>query len=285
MLDELKELWKFRELLLSMVQREIRIRYKNSALGFLWSFITPLATTLVMTLVFGVLLNNKVQSFSAYFLAAYLPFMFFQFSVLDSAQSVLIALPLVKKIYFPREILPLATIISNFIHLLMGFVVFFGYLLVIYIRNPRDVPFQAGTIYLPLLLIISFMMSTGVGLLVSALNTFYEDVKYVMTVFLYLLFYLCPIIYFIEQVANFRLVQQNELLFKLYNLNPLAPLCTAYRQTLLAPQPIYMSSGELAAAKPLQWGWVAYVGVFSFLIMVYGYHVFNKMKWRFVERP
>src|SRR4051794_13396881 len=100
MLDELKELWKFRELLLSMVQREIRIRYKNSALGFLWSFITPLATTLVMTLVFGVLLNNKVNSFSAYFLAAYLPFMFFQFSVLDSAQSVLIALPLVKKIYF-----------------------------------------------------------------------------------------------------------------------------------------------------------------------------------------
>src|SRR5687767_4581183 len=108
MLAELKELWKFRELLVSMVQRELKIRYKNSALGFFWSLINPLVTVLVMTFVFKFIMANDTPSFSSYILAAYLPFMFFQLAIMDSAQSVLGALPLVRKIYFPREVLPLA---------------------------------------------------------------------------------------------------------------------------------------------------------------------------------
>src|SRR5512147_373606 len=102
MLAELKELWKFRELLLSMVERELRIRYKNSILGFFWSLINPLVTVAVMTVVFKYIAGNQTSNFGAYILAAYLPFMFFQLAVMDAAQSVLVALPLVKKIYFPR---------------------------------------------------------------------------------------------------------------------------------------------------------------------------------------
>src|SRR5688572_880007 len=127
MLGELKELWKFRELLVSMIQRELKIRYKNSFLGFFWSLINPLITVLVMTLVFKGIMANTTPNFSSYILAAYLPFMFFQLAVLDSAQSVLGALPLVRKIYFPREILPLSLIIGNFIHLLLALLVFFLY--------------------------------------------------------------------------------------------------------------------------------------------------------------
>ncbi|RYD39626.1 MAG: ABC transporter permease, partial [Verrucomicrobiaceae bacterium] len=101
---ELRELWRFRELLLTMVERELRIRYRNSALGILWSFLSPLATTAVLTLVFGYLApTSGAKNFSAYILAAYLPYLFFQQSVLDSAQSVLSQVDLVKKIYFPRE--------------------------------------------------------------------------------------------------------------------------------------------------------------------------------------
>src|SRR3990172_8173834 len=128
MLAELKELWRFRELLYSMVERELKIRYKNSFLGFFWSLLNPLLTVAVLTYVFRNYVGLETKNLSAYILAAYLPFIFFQMSVLDSAQSVLSNIQLIKKIYFPREILPLAQVISNFIHLLLALLVFFGYL-------------------------------------------------------------------------------------------------------------------------------------------------------------
>lgn len=285
MRKELKELWSYRELLYVMVQRELRIRYKNSALGVIWSFLNPILQVLVMSTVFGVFMDIKVPNYTAYMLAAYLPFMFFQYSVLDAAQSILIQVPLIKKIYFPREILPLATVISNFIHLLIGFVIFFGLLLLVYIRDPRVIPFQATTIYLPIMLLFSFMLATGSALIVSALNTFYEDVKYIVNVVMQVMFYLCPIIYFAEQVANARLnVDSNHLIFKLYNLNPLAALSTGYRKVLLAPTPVLVH-GDKASALDMPWNYVLISGVTSFVVMVFGYWLFNRMKWKFVERP
>ena len=125
MRKELKELWSYRELLYVMVQRELRIRYKNSALGLIWSFLNPLFQVLVMSFAFKVFLKVGGPSFTVYMLSAYLPFMFFQTCVLDSSQSILLQLPLIKKIYFPREILPLACVFANLIHLLIGFVIFF----------------------------------------------------------------------------------------------------------------------------------------------------------------
>lgn len=292
MLGELRELWKFRELLISMVQREIRVRYKNSVLGFFWSFINPLVTTLVMTVVFGKLLNNGIENYSAYVLASYLPFMFFQFAVLDSAQSVLASLPIVKKIYFPREILPLASIISNFIHLLLGMLVFFLFLVYVWLSHPAVSPFQVTTLYLPFFLIISLMLSTGLGLIVSALNTFYEDVKYVVGVIMYMLFFLSPVMYFVEEVANS--IQNNPaksfFIYKLYMLNPIAVLCVAYRKSLLAgvKVPLRSMPGKpalVADPMPMPWNYIAYAFLLSLGVLLFGYWLFNRMKWRFVERP
>src|SRR5579862_3769064 len=155
MIEDLKELWRFRELLVVMVRRELRVRYKNSVLGIFWSFLTPLATTVVITIVFGTFMHNGIPSFSAYYLAAFLPFMFLQASVLDSSQSVISALPVVRKIYFPRELLPLSNVISNFIHFLLAFVVFFLYLMGVYLRNPKEFPLQWTVVWLPFLLLIT----------------------------------------------------------------------------------------------------------------------------------
>jgi lipopolysaccharide transport system permease protein len=285
MIADLKELWSYRELLFVMVQRELRIRYKNSFLGIVWSFLNPLLQVIVMSFVFNTFVNIEVKNYTAYMLAAYLPFMFFQSSILDSAQSVLAQIPLIKKIYFPREILPLASVISNFIHLLLGFAILFGLLLFAYVRDPRVFPIQGTTVYLPLLLIISLMLSTGFGLIVSALNTFYEDIKYICQVLLYLLFYLCPIIYFAEQVANSNKNNQTGfLLYKLYNLNPIASLSHAYRKVLLAPTDVKVR-GEIATPLPMPWDYVAYCFCFSLFVLVFGYWLFNRMKWKFVERP
>jgi ABC-type polysaccharide/polyol phosphate export permease len=286
MIKELKELWSYRELLYVMVQRELRIRYKNSALGLVWSFLNPLFQVLVMSFVFTTFMHAGGQNFTVYMLSAYLPFMFFQSSVLDSAQSVLLQAPLIKKIYFPREILPLATVIANLIHLLIGFVIFFGFLVIVYIRDPRVNPFQSTTIYLPILLLISFMMAAGSSFIVCALNTFYEDVKYVIQVLMYMLFYMCPIVYYAEVVADAPLNEKSHfLLYKLYNLNPMAALCHGYRKILLAPMDPPKSATETIPHMPLPLKYLAICGVFSFLLLVFGYWLFNRLKWKFVERP
>jgi lipopolysaccharide transport system permease protein len=287
MLAELRELWRFRELLFSMIERELKIRYKNSFLGFFWSLITPLATVLVITVVFKYLVRIQVDNYSAYVLAALLPFLFLQQALLDSSQSVLGSIQMVRKIYFPREILPLAIIISNFVHFLLALFVFFVYLLVIWLRNPEVSPFQWTTLYLPLLLIISLALVTGLGLIVSALNTFYEDVKYMLSVGLYLIFYLSPIIYFSENVFHVD-HPQSRLIYFLYHLNPVAMLATAYRKILLAPQPVQIGAGEQAVIHeplPLDWGMLGITAIMSFAFLILGYRMFNRLKWRFVERP
>ena len=285
MRKELKELWSYRELLYVMVQRELRIRYKNSALGLIWSFLNPLFQVLVMSFAFKVFLKVGGPSFTVYMLSAYLPFMFFQTCVLDSSQSILLQLPLIKKIYFPREILPLACVFANLIHLLIGFVIFFLVLLFVYILHPGDMPLQATTVYLPILILISFMLATGASFLVSAFNTFYEDVKYIVTVVMNLMFYLCPIMYYAEHVANAQLNRDSHwLLYKLYNLNPLAALSHGYRKVLLASIPVKID-GVMVGAMPTPWKYIAVSGVFAFCLMIFGYSTFNRLKWKFVERP
>ncbi|RYG28477.1 ABC transporter permease, partial [bacterium] len=286
MRDELRELWRYRELLLVMVRRDLKIRYKNSALGIFWSFLNPLLQVGVMTFVFGTILNRGVDNFSAYILAAYLPFTFFQFAVLDSAQSVLAQLPLVKKIYFPREILPIASVLANFLHLLLGFVVLFAFLLIAYLRNPQVIPFQATTIYLPILLLISLMLSLGLGLIISALNTYFEDVKFIASMVMYLMVFLCPIMYLAEEVAATGLNHRSHfLLYKIYNLNPMAALATAYRKVLLAPVPVPIAGRGVQAPLPLEWDYIGIAAVVSFVTLVGGYALFNRLKWGFVERP
>ncbi|MFZ4508617.1 MAG: ABC transporter permease [Fimbriimonas sp.] len=285
MREELRELWRFRELLLAMVQREIKIRYKNSVFGVLWSFMAPLSTAAVLTLVFRYFGGFQMDNYAAYVLAGLLPYLFTQQAILDSSQSVLVAIPVVKKVYFPREVLPLAVIISNFIHFLIALAVFFLYQLVVFILDPKVLPFQVTALLLPVLFFIHMMLVTGLGLLASALNTFYEDVKYILSVLLYLMFYLCPIIYFSESVYHAKQLHfPGHVLYTFYHLNPIAMLVTAYKKVLVASSPVVVS-GEKVPALPLDWGLLGVAALVSFGVLVLGYSVFNRLKWRFVERP
>jgi ABC-type polysaccharide/polyol phosphate export permease len=297
MKDELKELWRYRQLLISMVRRELRIRYKNSIFGFMWSFINPLITVLVMTFVFKYVYQNTQPNWSAYVLSAYLPYTFFQMALMDSSQSVIASLPLIKKIYFPREILPLAYVFANFIHLVLAMCMFFCYLAVIYILDPRSLPFQATTLYLPIVMLFNLFLVIGFSLLISALNVFYEDVKYLVGIVTYMLFFMCPIMYGIESVY-YRFTDMNShgrYFYALYMLNPIATMIAAYRRCLLAPQPyvkhiaadpVRHITEQTFTQAPVELSWKLILVSFalSIFFMWYGYRVFNKFKWRFVER-
>lgn len=285
MLADLKELWRFRELLVAMVERELRIRYKNSVLGFLWSLVNPLITVVVMTVVFKFIMKNETPNYSAYILAAYLPFLFVNMAILDSSMSVLHSLPIIKKVYFPREILPIAAVISNFIHLLLALGVFFVYLFGLYaLTGFADSPFTWRIVFLPVVLVLTMCLVMGVSFLVSALNVFYEDVKYVIGVLLYLLLFLTPIMYFSETVWAAAQDQGQPLYFHLYHLNPLAVISTGFRRSLLPPVQV-VSGNETLQPLAFMWTEFAICAVICVGMLFFGYWVFNRMKWRFVERP
>lgn len=297
MQSELKELWRFRELLYTMVQRDLKIRYKNSALGFFWSLLNPALTVAAMSFVFTNFIGFSIPNYTAYLFAAYLPFIFFQNCLMDSAQTVIVAMPLIKKIYFPREILPLASVISNFVNFTMSMAVFFLFLIGVYIfhtgpHGERIWPIQGTVVFLPLLMLISLFLAAGFSLMISAINTFYEDVKYILGVILYLLFFFCPIVYFSELVGNSKLnIGSGGLYFNLYCLNPVAELCIAYRKLILAPTPVPSGTDPktlepiLIPALPFNWTYLVAAAIMSIIILFAGYAVFNKLKWRFVERP
>jgi ABC-type polysaccharide/polyol phosphate export permease len=287
---ELRELWKYRELLYTFVLRELRIRYKNSFLGFFWSILNPLLTVMVMTLVFKYIMGQQVPNYSAYILAAYLPYMFFQLSLLDSSQSILSQISLLKKIYFPREILPIGSVLANFIHFVLAMSVFFVYLLVVWLLNPGDNPFRGTVVFLPFLMIMQLALTLGLALIISALNTFYEDVKYLVSVGLYLLFFLSPIVYFAEQVYRAPGIpdQYRDAVYFAYNMNPVAMLMTAYRKVMLDPQPVVMlrdGQPHDAGVLPLDPVLLGICVFVCFGTLLFGYHVFNRKKWQFVERP
>lgn len=287
---ELAELWRYRELLFTVVLRELRIRYKNSYLGFFWSILNPLLTVLVMTLVFKYVMGQQIKNYSAYILAAYLPYMFFQLSLLDSSQSVLSQITLLKKIYFPREILPIGSVLANFVHFLLAMLVFFVYLLIVWLLNPGDNPFRATVFYLPFIVLIQLALTMGLALIISAMNTFYEDVKYLVSVGLYLLFFLSPIVYFSEQVYYAGGIEDKyrNIVYVLYHLNPIAMLMTAYRKVMLDPQEVVMQrAGEAQTYPylPLDWTLLGITALICIGTLIFGYHIFNRKKWQFVERP
>lgn len=280
MLEELKELWRFRELLLTLVARDLKVRYKGSTVGFFWSFITPLMTVAVMTFAFNYVMGANIRNYGAYVFSTILPYNFFSQSILDASQSVLQGHNLIRKVYFPREVLPLAIIISNFIHFLLGLVVFFLFLLAIWTLDPRVIPFQATSIFLPIILVFTFFLVTGLGLWACAVNTFYEDVKYILTIVLFLLMYLMPVVVFVEQIRY--KVGVGLLYYKLTYLNPMSAFIIAYRKLLLAPMPIKVGAEEVSL--PLEWKYVWLGGVVSILVFCWGYSRFNKVKWKFAER-
>lgn len=275
MLKELAELFRFRELLLRLVVRDIKVRYKNSMLGFLWSLLNPLLQVAAITFAFRKILSIDIDNYSAYLLCAFLPWTFFQMSVLDASMSIIMQSPLVKKSYFPREILPISIVLSNLVHFLLALVVFFVYLLVI------GTGIRVTWLLFPFLVIIQLFFNMGIALFVSAMNVFYEDVKYMVTVLLNLLMFLMPVMYMVENSSITKGIAEpyRSWIVQFYYVNPLSFLLTAFRKILLPP-----FNSETITDIPLNYWYVALSAVISFLIFIAGYAFFNKRKWYFAER-
>lgn len=276
MLQDLKELYRYRELIVNLVIRDLKIRYKNSAIGFLWSLANPIIQAATITIIFKHVMGIRIPNYSAYLFCAYLAWGFFYYSILDSCDSIILYGGLVKKTYFPREVMPISVCISNLIHFCLAMVVFFAYVL-IYLQAPV----LATWLMLPVLILIQFMFHLGIAFFMSCANVFYEDVKYMAMAFLNLVFYAMPVIYPVEKVyySEFIPTAYKDILLQFYMINPLSYLLTAYRKILLEP----MNVKEFPDFA-LNYGYLGLAFVVSLVLCIGGYAFFNSRKWMFVEK-
>jgi lipopolysaccharide transport system permease protein len=292
--QEFAEVRRYRELFDSLVERELAVRYKGSSFGVAWSLANPIVRALILTLVFNVILQMGVQNYSAYLLAAFFPWTFFLTGVLDACDSVSKHMALVKKVYFPRELLPLATTWANLRHFLLSLCVLGVYLVGQYTYNfattgKLTLP-PAEILLLPLLIVMQTLLIGGLALFLSALNVFFEDAKFLAAVVLDLLFYAVPIVYFLEQVKTTSAIPAplRDIVYTLFLLNPMTVILTSYRSFLLVPATLPAGSFgqktdlDINTGVPWPYFWLAFaVCIFVFLA---GYTFFNRRKWRFVEQ-
>ena len=298
LLEEAREAWRYRDLLNNLVERELQVRYKNSLLGVAWSLANPIVRAFILYAVFTYVIQLKVDNYAAYVLAAFFPWTYFLTGVLDSADSVSKQMALVKKVYFPRELLPLATTIANLRHFFLSLGILAIYVIYLYALgfatgDPHAPPREIWLI--PILVVMQTMLIAGIALFISALNVFFEDIKFLTAVLLDLLFYGVPIIYFIEQVQHTPLLggPLHRIVYQTFLLNPMTIILIGYRTFLFRPQSVPLTPGSpvptlvnvgFGGALGIPWFYFYFALVVSATIFLGGYAFFNRRKWRFVER-
>ncbi len=225
----LQELWRYRGLVRNLVVSELKVRYKNSALGFIWSLLNPLGMMVVFTVVFGVLWpNNMIEKYPLFLLCGLLPWNYFANSVNSSTNSIVANANLVKKVYFPREVLPISSVLAQLVNFLLAFVVLFAVLLVFRSNLSPWLPL------LPLVILIQTVFTLGVALFLSTLNVFYRDTIIILEVVLLAWFFLTPIFYSVQMLpASYDLAGITINVRRIYYIaNPMASLVNMYRDML-----------------------------------------------------
>jgi len=279
MIDRLKDLWAHRELLFNMTRKELKVKYKRSVLGFLWSFVTPLIMLAVFSLVFSILAKNtSMDWFVVYLMSGLFPWLFFVNSLTQSVGSVVGNPGLVKKVYFPREVLPLGAIGANIFHFVMQMLILMVFLLII------GWHFSVYVLYLPLVMLLEIVFTTGLALFIAAANVSLRDVQHFTEVATMAWFWLTPIIYTIGVVMD-----KLGGAFKLYLCNPMTNIVQLYQYVIYNPRyyaPLSYVKGpkqQPAVVYLSFWGIVGTI-VLSVLLLVFGYYYFITKERGFAEQ-
>lgn len=258
MIANTRELIKARDLLWSWVGRTIRARYQQSALGWLWAIIQPAAMVVVFTIIFTyfVPIDTGDIPYPVFSYVAVIPWTFLAASLGDMTASIVGNMNLVTKIYFPREALPVAAMLSR----LMDMGISAAFLIILILIYQVSI-FPLGWLLLPLILLIQITLVLGCGLFAAALNVFYRDVGSILPLVIQLWFYASPIIYPVTMVP--------ERLRPLYFLNPMTGILEAYRAVLLH--------------QTFPGNYLYYSGLVSLVVFFIGYWFFKRVEYLFAD--
>lgn len=259
MLRSILEIFRYSELIKTLVAKDLRVRYTNSVLGYAWTWLDPIMSMFTFILVFDIMLSIKVEHFPIFLLSGLIPWTFFSSSVISSVGSILNNAGLIKRVYYPREIFPLTIILSDGINMI------FSLLLLIPVVLAFGLKITLKILLLPIPTLFLFVLTFGISLIVSSINVFLRDMSYIAPFVIRLLFFVTPIFYTIdghipEQYINIYIL-----------LNPMAVIISLYRTSLMnysfpAPQHMLMAFST------------------CFLVFIIGYKFFKKIEDAMVKR-
>lgn len=230
---EVRNIYKWRELLWQMTAREVKSRYKQSVLGYFWVILTPLAQMLVMSFAFSIILRISTNStanipYSIFLFVALLPWTLFANSLSSAANSLISSSSLITKIYFPRTILVISTIIAKIIDFFFAISILVIYMVV------YQIPITWNILWVIPIFLIQQIFTLGLALFFAAANLLYRDIQFLLNMILLLWMYITPVIYPADLVPDkYRL---------LFQINPMAVFINAYRQVILGGGPPKYSS-------------------------------------------
>ncbi|KRW92349.1 ABC transporter permease [Alicyclobacillus hesperidum] len=217
------EVYRYRGLLVNLALKELRLQYKHSFLGFIWSMLNPMLMLVVYVVAFKFILRSDIKDFTLFLLIGELPWNFFQSGVLSSTNSLVNNGSLISKVYFPREVIPISLIISNFLNFIFTLIILL-FAILAYHRS-----LTINVLYFPLILLAQLIFMTSLSLLLSILTVRFRDVYHLMQVALMAWFYVSPVVYPLSHVPlKLRII--------LY-FNPMADYIEAYRRVLFYGQP------------------------------------------------
>ena len=264
MIEKLKEIIRHRELIFTLVSRELKARYRGTVLGFFWSLINPLLLMAVYTVVFGFIIGgarapgfegNKWM-YALFLFNGILPWTWFSSSLLESANVLNVQGALIKKIKFPVEVLPIMVVTTNMVHFILGLPVLIAFFFLF------GKPLTPWVLFLPISLIVQYIFTLGLCFLVSALTVHFKDIKDILANLITLWFFATPIIYPYESVPK--------ALQYVLNLNPMTHIIESYHYSFFM--------GSLPHYK--RFSITILVGLLFFYL---GYLLFDKLRDTFVE--
>lgn len=255
---QLRELWQYRELLYFLIWRDVKVRYKQTALGAAWAIIQPFLTMVVFSLFFGKLgkMGSDGIPYPIFSFAALVPWTFFANGLNQASNSLVSSSSLIKKVYFPRLAVPIATVLSGVVDFALSFVVLLGMMLYY-----RIVP-TISILWLPAFLLLTLIASLGVSLWLSALNVEFRDVRYVVPFIVQFWLFATPIAYSSRLLA--------EPWRTLYGLNPMVGVVEGFRWALL---------GTNTRPGPM----IAVSSVVALLVLIGGAYYFRRMEKTFAD--
>ena len=252
-----KSVYNYRELLKTTVKKEIRGRYKHSMLGVLWSFLNPLLQLLVYSVIFGALLAGGDKTYHIYMCVALIPWTYFTTSVTTSAFTIIGNGDIIKKVYFPREILPISVVTSGAVNFMISTIIILIFVIF------SEIGITAYVLFYPIILIVQYLLQLGIAFILSSITVYFRDLEHIIGIILMAAFYGTPIVYKLEQLPPNLQV--------LMNLNPMTHIINAYRDIFYYKQiPDIKILGILT--------------IISLILLVIGYFVFKKLQKGFAEQ-
>ena len=251
-----KKIYNYRELLKTNVKKEIRGRYKNSILGVMWSFLNPLLQLAVYAVIFGALLAGGDNTYHIYICVALIPWTYFTTAITQSAFTVIGNGDIIKKVYFPREILPISVVTSGAVNFMISTIIILAFVLVAGLGITKYI------LLYPVILLIQYILLLGIAFIVSSITVYFRDLEHIIGIILMAAFYGTPIVYKLEQLPpNLQMIMQ---------LNPMTHLINAYRDIFYYQQ---MPNMKILGGL--------FVG--AVILLIVGYFVFKKLQKGFAE--